>query len=61
MLTFAVQVVPGSNHVGIIRVNSQDSQGGVTQCCAKDGGLIFNVSAEKQNTVSYIVYITDLI
>lgn len=47
--TFAVQVVAGSDHVRVVWLHPQDPQRGVAQRRAKDGRLVLNVSAGKDD------------
>lgn len=46
-VTFAVQVVPGSDHVRVVWLHPQDPEGGVAQRRAEDRRLVLNVSADK--------------
>lgn len=46
--TFAVQVVPGSDHVRVVWLHPKDPEGGVAQRRAEDRRLVLNVSAGKR-------------
>lgn len=47
--TFAVQVVPGSDHVRVVWLHPQDPEGGVAQRRAEDRRLVLDVSAGKHD------------
>lgn len=54
--TFTVQVVAGSDHVRVVWLHPQDPQGGVAQRRAKDGRLVLNVTAGKDDAHLNIPY-----